>query len=667
MFIPTQIAERRRLAEDKARVRRARYEVKRSDPSHGKGKGSHHPPAPFIFWDGEGPQDSGYSLFGNSAGDEICHPYLSTAECIDLILWREAQTPNAIHTSFGFNYDVSMILKDLSWRHLSALHKFGRTVWRDCQIEHIPHKWFKVRRGNLSATIYDIRSFCDGDYVSALHDFDVGDPAVRDLIAADKKRRGDFLWKDINEIRRYWLYELSMGPLLCESLRTVLAESGYVPRAWYGPSALARMAFRRHGVRECMSESPDAVRSAAQHAFAGGRFELFQAGHAKATIHNADIRSAYPYFATALPNLARGRWRYSRDFVPGKFAVWDISYDSKPDAFRIYPLFRRMPSGQVAWPHRVRGWYWQPEAELVANDPDAVIHGGWVFEENDPANRPFAWLADYYTERQVLKEAGNPAEYAYKKIINAVYGITAQRAGWDRRNNKAPGTHQLEWAGFITSGCRARVYRAALACGDKLVSIDTDGIASLAPVPGCEPGRNLGDWEITEYRDGVFFQSGMYSLKEDLGYDPALDYDTWKKAKTRGIPKGAYTADELIDCVNTGKSLKLTKNVFIGYGLADNGRRAELNTWFREPHEFAMGGSGKRLHFPMACRSVCGDGMHRLGQPLALYGPEGNPQSVKHYLPWEGQPTDNKRIMDDYAMYSVNDLDSDDYWIREYA
>jgi hypothetical protein len=293
---------------------------------------------------------------------------------------------------------------------------------------------------------------------------------------------------------------------------------------------------------------------------------------------------------------------------------------------------------------------------LVADDPDARFVNAYIFDELDTNDRPFAWLEEYYRKRKVLKNVGNPAEYTFKLIINSVYGQLAQRAGWDRKRRTPPRSHQLEWAGFITSACRASVYRVARTCGDKLISIDTDGVSSLAPFGDVQCGDRLGEWDLAEYDDGIFWQSGIYSLREG---------DEWIKAKTRGIPKGSYTAEELLSCLASGEPLRLAKKIFVTYGLADAGRWEQRNTWQKEPHEYVMGGAGKRVHAPRACARDCGD-MHRLATLAPLYS-QGDPMSKRHYLPWLDPPDRYKETMDDLTWFDANHLDTDDEWVREYV
>jgi DNA polymerase family B len=659
VMIPAELAERVTRQQRRAREREAR-----------RPKRNHHGPKvknselPFIGWDGEGPQDTGYSLFGSSEGDMICHPFLRTRECLDLILYRESVSPDCIHIWFGSNYDVSMILRELSWSHLNALKHWTQTNWEGYSLEHIPHKWLKITKDGVTAKLYDIQSFFGGSYVTALLDMKVGTDEEILHLQSEKARRSVFLWSEIDSIRDYWRTELRLMPVLADALRRTFLDAGFDVTSWHGPGSLANLAMRRHGVFDAMCETPADVRIAARYAFAGGRFELFRGGYFRERISNADIHSAYPAYARNLPNLACGKWRHGRDFELGKFAVYRIRYRSRFEPMRPYPLFRRLSSGEVVWSHECEGWYWAPEAELVSEDPDAEFLESLVFDEDDSTDRPFAWLDEYYRRRQYLKSIGSPLELTFKLIINSVYGQLAQRTGWDKDKRRAPRSHQLEWAGFITSSCRAAVYRAAKDCGARLISIDTDGIYARGGVGPLELGDHLGAWDVTHYEGAIFWQSGIYSLKGP---------DGWVKGRTRGIPKGKYTADDLIAAMERSEPLKLRKKVFIGYGLAINGQRDKLNTWEEVPHEIVFGGQGKRYHNTqhwcgkIGCKT---EGIHEFIPRTMTFTPGGIPESEPHYLPWlasdpliEGR----KRLADDYQMYDLADLDEDEEWVRDYV
>lgn len=659
IMVPAQIAHR----ELQQAVARAKYENRNPGRKHG-GKSIPNAERPFIAWDGEGPQDAGYALFGSSEGDEICHPFLGTRECLDLVLARETEVPEAIHIWFGSNYDVSMILRELPWRNLAALKNFTETVWEGYELQHVPHKWFQVRKDGITVKLFDIQPFFGGNYVSSLLAMGVGTDDEIAHLTSEKARRSKFLYSEICDIREYWRLELRLMPVLAGKLRTTFLDAGFNVRSWHGPGSLAHMAMRRHRVPDAMQESSADVRIAARYAFAGGRFEMFRGGHIERTIHNADIRSAYPAFARNLPDLARGTWRRGRYFEPGKFGVYHIRYKAPFDPLRPYPLYTRLRSGEVLWSNNTEGWYWAPEARTVWQDECATFLESYIFDEANEESRPFQWIEDYYHKRQRLKEMGSPLELTFKLIINSVYGQLAQRTGWDRKLRAAPKSHQLEWAGYITSACRARVYEIARRCAGSLVSIDTDGIYSSDSINGLESGTRLGEWDLTTYDEGVFFQSGIYALRKD---------GEWLKGKTRGIPKGKYSPDQLLAAVQASEPLRLVKHQFTGYGLALNGQRDKLNTWEEIPVEIVLGGQGKRYHNTERwCRrnGHCADGVHEFIPRPVRFSPGDSVMSYPHYLPWlDSDPVieSKKRVVKDLALFDANHLAEDEEWAEQYA
>lgn len=712
IWIPAALAEKTRLRREHERELHAKRDIGRN-PQHGSKQygGKRRPPMAtrsFIIWDGEGPRDTSYSLFGNSEGDEICYPTLHTEDCLNLIISSAERNPYAIHIGFGFNYDVSCILRELPWRCLNALYKFNRTHWRGFRIEHIPRKWFAIKRGDTYVKIFDCQSFFGTSLVVALEDWSIGpwnsslpsntesktkpqspssqDKLVsgqiagqesgakettvpplatvltmteRELVERFKKLRSEFQWKDIQQIAVYMRLELKYTKILMERLRDAFVSAGYLPRSWHGPGAVARMAFHRHGIYDVLTPSPPAVATASQAAFIAGRFELFKAGHV-GKVYTADINSAYPWFTSQLPNLSRGTWRSTHVYEPGKFGIYHIKYDGKRnDPWRPYPLPYRDKHGNILWPRQVTGWYWNPEADLVRNDPDAEFLEGWVFDEDDETDRPFAFIASYYQQRKLWKEEGNPAQYTLKLIINSIYGQLAQRVGWDRKHNLPPKTHQLEYAGWITSSCRAMVYRVARRCGEHLVSIDTDGITSTRPFRWLDNSKELGGWELDSWQDSIFWQSGIYMLKNE---------DGWTKARTRGIPKGSYTAEDLFTALTENTTLKLTKKVFISYGLALQSQFKDFNKWREEPHEYKLGGAGKRFHHQRhgKCNPRrCHDGIHSLMFPSYPYSRLfQNMDSYPHKLPWLTNREDyaHKQYLIDLMLYDRNDTDFQDEW-----
>ncbi len=673
IFIPTEISQKYEKAYQRKLAGDREYKKTRKERDHGKIPLDKRV---FVVWDGEGPRDTAYSLLGNSEGDELCAPTLDTVSCLDFILTSAEAHPNTIHVGFGFNYDVSNIIRDLPWRHKKALQSRGRTWWNGYSLEHIPRKWFRVEKGGVHCKIFDVISFFNGSLGKVLEEWEIGPFApsetssVRfpllvqgipsaesmailsdtEIITVFKSLRGDFLWKDMQQIRQYMRLELKYTKLLMEKLRDVFLSAGYLPTSWHGPAALSRVALGKHKVYQAMAESPYDVKLAARYAFFGGRFEQFFGGRVDQHVYCADINSAYPHYCTQLPNLSRGKWRRTSHYEPGRFAVYHVRYHAPADRHACFPLPFRDSHGNVLFPHATDGWYWSPEVENIRDNPFATIVEGFIFDEDDPTDRPFAWIADYYRARMKLKAAGNPAELTFKLIINAIYGCLAQRAGWDQKKMRAPNSHQLEWAGYITSACRAEVYRVASQLGTDLVSIDTDGVTSLRPFGTLTDSETLGGWGLDEYQDGIFWQSGIYALQKLDG--------TWK-ARMRGIERGSDLVDIMLNNLPTMQPFTVTRNNFIGYGLALQGFREDINTWEEATSEYTFGGSGKRQHFTPKGKCdprYCQGDRHRFGLLGTHGGPRLDYRSNPHYLPWiKGAKPHQQDLFDDLTQWEESE------------
>lgn len=696
-----QISRAKYETSEKAKVTRARYEQDHKGRSTKKDR-RRQQDRPFVVWDGEQPRDTGYSLFGNSEGHEICHPHLGTKECLELILDTELEIPDAIHVGFGFNLDVSWILKDLPWRALNRLKKYNRCVWEGYQLEHIPHKWFGVKYGHIYVKIYDVHSFFMGKLTDALEDWKIGPWKDQDshapnspqenvlesvpsldivsglteasLVRIFKNLRSEFLWKDIRQIQIYMRLELKYTRMLMEELREAMLAVGYLPQSWHGPGALATMALGRHHVYKAMAQTPVQVQYAARCAFFGGRFSPYKCGHIQRPVYFADRNSAYPYACTFLPNLAKGKWRFEsanrtikQSIREGKFGVYRIAYWYRPVRWldkwtpdtgkakninlKVYPLPKRTKDGGIEFPPKVTGWYWTPEARLVVDDEYAEFIGAWIFDEEDERDRPFDWVPEYYRRRQLLKRTGQASEKTLKLILNAIFGQCARRQGWDKKKHTAPRSHQLEWAGYITSHCRAAMCEMAKATGEEnVISIDTDGLLSLRPIPVDAKGDGLGEWKTDTYDEAIVWQSGMYALRKG---------DIWDKAKTRGIGRATYSPDDLVKAVKEGtRVLKLKQNKFLGYGLALNGQYERNNTWVEEPYEFVMGGSGTRYHDNNRCDRLCDGDIHTIQLKSFLFlRSDIDPESEPHFLPW----LDNSAEMLE-RMQRIDDLMLFDTW-----
>lgn len=591
---------------------------------------------------------------------------LSTQKCLDLILYVAEQNPKAHHVGFAFDYDVNMILKDLEWRYLAMLYDAGKVRWRGYLIKHIPHKMFYIKKDGVSATIYDVFGFFHSSYIKALKKYCVGDPAQLAKISAGKDDRYRFTYSNLKEVKAYWWEEISLLPPLMDKMREACYGAGFFIKEWHGPGALAAFTLKKHKAKMWHGKRvPIPVQMARRYAYAGGRFQAWRCGLYFGRIYTADINSAYAYACSHLPRLDNGKWTFRnrptisspKDIV--HFGLYRIRFDasevekSARENCLPFPLFHRDKNGGLSWPAKTEGWYWSPEAATVAGSKYAQFLECWEFQ--DDGSRPFHFVRDAFKRRLTLQETGDPAEKAYKWFLASIYGAFARRVGWDKNTRMPPRSHQLEWAGYITSYCRAFVYRAAVDASRRggLISIDTDGVTSSVPFdPNRLPngiGTGLGEWKLENFSGLLYWQNGIYWLLDDDG--------EWVEPKSRGIPKGHLSISRALDSYHSFQPgfhdrnpvLHLERTRFIGYRQAIQHQYDNWRHWFDEPLDIEFGGSGKGRHVVAMCqfctnsRNSDGDATYNSFHTITHIPPtdiESNP----HKLPWlepEKKPEEN--------------------------
>lgn len=638
----------------------------------------------FIAWDGEAVRifcvssageieiSSNYCLFGNSEGMEVCGLWLSTVDFLEFLLEAGDKYPSDFHIGFVLDYDLNNLLKDLPKFHLIMLKERNRCNWNGYTITHYPRKSFTVRHGSRHIRLDDIFTFfrspyCtnDPDNLGALDKYKVSSPEVRRRIAEGKGVRKDFTWAEIEEIKEYFRLELATMPPLMDKIRECCEAAGMHILRWYGTGALAKYELSKHKASQHLCPTPEFLMLPVRYAYGGGWFERFKAGayvpedFTTPCFWTADINSAYAYAMSLLPSLANGEWEWiegerSRDYAKAKqFGVYHIRYgQGSSGLFNTFartshgiplPLFQRSYAGNISHPLHGDSWFWDPEAFAVHSNRDTEFLGSWILR--DMGERPFEWVADMFDTRLILQRAGDPAEKALKWCLACLYGTFAQRTGWNRRTRTAPRYHQLEYAGWITSLCRMMIYAAVrkIALAGGLVSIDTDGfISSVKPEEKSLQrgiGEGLGQWKIEEFSGLIYFQNGVYWLRDMQG--------NWVPPKTRGIPRGQIgSADNALTALSRTGKFQVTQRHFVGYGAAiARGNQSVWRTWEEQPHDIDLNSIGSRQHVETFCRA-CRKGLklNEALHDLALTLPSRTEQETArpHFLPWLEPPDDDK-------------------------
>lgn len=643
-----------------------------------------------IAWDGEGMKLSGndkpqhYVMFGCSAdiNGVLIGRDLGTLEILEYIIKIGERFPNAIHVGYGFRYDVNMIIKGLPAKYLREIKvrgecrfKLGPYRWR---VAWIPGKTFRVTKylkgydktkakrsgaGYVSVKIDDMVSFFAVPFLDACESIlkETLTNEDREVIAHGKTARKDNTWDDLTDVRRYWASEIRLMEEMAVKFRDVMYEAGIMLREWYGPGAIATYLISNRGLRDHIQNQPGipAVHEASKRAYAGGRFELFRVGRIQGPVYGYDINSAYPAALSKAPSLGvdHGEWVYvnSPEFIE-EFGVYRITYNhggkARPIEFAAMPLFHRDIKGSISFPQYVNGWYWSPEAaninELNRRMPGcATIHEGWVWRHD--GTRPFGFLQEMFDKRIELGKK-NVVSMPYKLGPNSMYGKLAQRVGWDKEKNLPPRSHCLPLAGWITSYCRAELFKVmAQMPMHKLIAVETDGIYTTAEPDSLRLsyGDGLGEWGVDIYDEMLYLQNGVYNCRTG---------SEWLSPKARGLDVASVSQPVVEryfrNCV-PGEFQPLTVQMrerFIGLNAAyvrGRGNPKEfLGRWEAGEREMLPGGRGKRQHITSLCPE-CRMGVtawehsHRLAISSRSYGEMSSP----HHLPWESDdvPEDTRK------------------------
>lgn len=608
----------------------------------------------FMSWDGEGGHGQ-YWLFGCSDGDYVQAEGLTTYECFALLMRKAIQYRDRIHIAFGFNYDVTMLTVSLPDRKLQQLKDTHHTSWGRWHLEWMPNKWFRIYdwRDKVGIRIYDGMTFFQRSFVSkdgkipGACEMILGwDDERLERVRIGKAGRDTFEYSEIDNIRSYMFTELSLSDSLFETLRSYFAAAGIHPRGWYGPGAVASALLKRERVGDHLRRDlPEAVLSAATYAYFGGRFESFYTGSYEAPVFSYDIRSAYPHALRLIPSLRDGEFHHRiQPRSIDDFALYHVRYDYRgPSKAKLgfpHPFPLRDKQNRVFYPPHVEGWYWGPEVKAALKHfPDAItISEGWVYEQasSGPAKRPFAFVEILYRQRAKWKAEGNGAQLAAKLSLNSLYGKLAQRVGWDTDKRLPPRWHQLEYAGFITSYCRAMIYTAMMQAPADIIAVETDGIYSKVPLD-LPLGTELGQWEHTKYSKIIYVQSGVYWTVAEDG--------TVNQAKVRGFGSGSFTYAHAVEASRelsplVGRTRRFGAiSGFIG--------RHQLRTWMDGERVAQWGGGGKRAHATKLCHKCNGNGaqLHNLITTNFRGG-----KSHPHFLPWkaaEGERNEYQEASDE--------------------
>jgi len=662
---------------ERRRDRHRRKTVERSPSPYRLGR--------YVTLDGEGaypdeastadPRTQRYVLLSAFNGDREETLWddagLHTVPIFEWLLALPQRLGPAIFVGFHLNYDVEHWLVDLDE---SRMRKFTTPRFRNSGVWFGPYqarwvrgKWFELwrcphgahvhrrgcfrsDRGAAYVRIEDVGSNFQGMNFENVVDDWLGKERASAQLHEGKSQREKFLLSDREFVERYNSEE---NHLLWEVMREFWEARQalkIVSPHHYSPAVLSKDFLRQHDAKSRLAPRPADVSEAELRAYFGGRIECAQIGRAHRPIDFYDINSAYPAETAKLPDMSRGRWVRDRRYRPElSWSVYKVRFDFRDVRRRFYPFPVRTHEG-VNFPPCGTTWVWAPELAAAFDCGDfprgtVRVLKAWHFVPDDPDARPFAWVEELYERRRALKASDWDADRAIAAVLklglNAIYGAFAQRVALDR--TKVPTYQQMAYAGLITSGTRALLYRLVRQAEESVVAVATDGVyltepiapkvdefllemedGTLLPCPDLKSefvaadlrwdrgtpkwvalalrSSALGELKVERFGDMTSVQSGVYRVRHADGCDCGKCFDGWE-VHGRGWGGKQVPFDKIETEVwrqRLPTFVYFTKPRFVGSRLAiARGKFADRYNWELRPHTVSTCDAGrKRLPLP---------------------------------------------------------------------
>lgn len=567
---------------------------------------------------------------------------LSSLECLAFLTARTTLThKQAVYVSFAFDYDTTMILRDLPPDVIREIMRSdddpddsgrsGRLVeYEGYRIGYRPHKRLHVEDVHTGNTIviHDTFGFFQTSFVKALTLWDIGTPDERAHIAALKAERSTFTAMTDTEIE-YNRQECLLLEQLIGKVASLARSLGYSISPYEGSGNLAQSIMCKHHVPERGDlDLPDDVWKAATAAYYGGRFEISRIGHV-GDLHEYDIASAYPDAMRQLPCIRKehGYWRrhhpnHALIRPYGLARLYKVRYDTANSMWGPLPF--RGDRGNICYPSSSTSWIWEPEYRAAVDGGHMLqVLDSYVWIQTCSCPPPYAFVASLYDERRRIGKDGKGL--VLKLGLNSLYGKVAQSIGHPKYSNPV-------YAGLITSITRARMMEVCDRYPDSVVMVATDGIYLTRPLDGSfdvvEKGKpaSLGQWEHAIKRDVFVARPGIYWTHDEEGVATLGDI------RSRGINRrvlAEYAHDIELGFRRFGTLARVTLGVgrvFHGIRLASHqGTLEQAGDWIDTKRVFAFVGGMPVMKFALRI------GRERAKPGQLLYGRNGYPTNMGRY------------------------------------
>ncbi len=267
---------------------------------------------------------------------------LTLVEILDWLTGLPEQYGPSTFISYGFNYDVTMILQaaadympNQGYRKVyeickkerlgsgGAIKVKGHVFVGDYAIDWVKGKRLVVKKfrdpnNPRAGFIRRVFGFYQSSFVKVVKSLEKLRLATGEEVATierDKARRQNFDQVPLGEVKAYTELELRKLSLAAIKLRDGFDYMKIRLGSWSGAGAAAAALIRARGVSEHYAgwvnkRDPSPEQLIAHAAYYGGHIELLKQGYSEAGAFVYDLKSAYPAEMRELPSMISGRVRY---------------------------------------------------------------------------------------------------------------------------------------------------------------------------------------------------------------------------------------------------------------------------------------------------------------------------------------------------------------------
>lgn len=323
-------------------------------------------------------------------------------------------------TFFNLEYDVSALLKYLPKSIVEQIYLDKLVYYRDFSIRYLPGKYFRISGAGFSLHFYDIFPFFQSSLdIASKKYLGVGKSEMPKSWLA--RLSPEFYQKHREKIDHYAIQDAKLTQGLTDLILQALQESNIGIEHLYSPGYVAKSYLKQQGIK--IQDVPAKYLDFVREGYFGARIEVVKRGYFP-NCQMYDIKSAYPYALSQLPNFSGSRFSLDKTiktnyyFVRAK--VW-----SKPAHSHLLPY--RTSKNLIIFPEYTGQTTVMTnfEYEYLTKHKLAKVEILEVLNIWKKSNsKPFApIIANLFARR---KESTGKS-ILFKLILNSLYGIFAEK------------------------------------------------------------------------------------------------------------------------------------------------------------------------------------------------------------------------------------------------